>query len=149
MSREQLSRVVEDLLRRSGTDPSLITGETPNDGIAVYDPKTNTIVIRDLRPDAPQGGTVFKPDVPNLPKYLEGKIPVRTPLSPGNFADVAPPEPPPVPRVEAPPVNPRPAAPPPAVPPQVGGGGGSLGGRGAGIPGLGVGRMHTPVEEPE
>jgi hypothetical protein len=111
MSREQLAKTVEDLMRRSGTDPSLLVGETPNNGIAVYDAKTNTLVIRDLRPNATQAGTVFKPDMPDVKKYLEGKIPVRTPLSPGDFADAPLPAPPPAPKpplpepVEAPPLE--------------------------------------------
>lgn len=97
----------------------MIVGETPNSGVAIYDPKTNILVIRDLRPNATQAGTVFEPEVPDLPKYLEGKIPVRGPLAPGSFADGPLPAPPHL--APKPPPLPEPGKPPPLKPPRLDG----------------------------
>ena len=47
------------------TDPSgLILGYSDSDGVPViYDPKDNVLIVRDTRPNAPDGGTAFNPDL--------------------------------------------------------------------------------------
>jgi hypothetical protein len=90
MTRAQLADVVEDMFRRSIEDPgSLIIGRTPDGVPALYDPKTDVLIIRD--PKALDMGTVFKPDRPslaNLQSYLGRKIPTRvTSIPRGDLLD--------------------------------------------------------------
>jgi hypothetical protein len=97
------------MLQRNSQDPaSLIIGRTPDGAPVLYDPKQNIIVIRDLR--ALDAGTVFKPDVPNLEKYLGKKMPTRViSIPPDELADLPAP-------AAAPPGR-APAAPQPEPPP--------------------------------
>lgn len=99
MSKDQIAAEIERILRTNSTNPgSLIVGRTADGAPALYDPKTNTIVIRD--PGAADGGTVFKPRAGEA--YLQSKVPTRLPsIPPGELADTpfrAPPAEPPAPR---------------------------------------------------
>lgn len=98
-TREQLASEVERIMR-AGTNPTsgMIVGRTSDGAPAIYDPKTNTLVIRD--PGAADAGTVFKPS--RGEPYVETKVPTRVPsLSPSELADA-----PLRPRVEPPRVEP-------------------------------------------
>jgi hypothetical protein len=110
MSKDQVAAEVERIMRANTTNPgSLIVGRTGDGAPFLYDPKTNTVVIRD--PGAGDGGTVFKRQEKDA--YPAKKMPTRLPsIPPGELADVpfrAPP-------VEAPkpvePPAPRPSGPP-------------------------------------
>jgi hypothetical protein len=169
MTKDQLANVIDDMFKRSSENPgSLVVGRTSDGAPVLYDPKTNVMVIRD--PKALDAGTVYRPNVPNLADYLGKKIPTRvSSLPPGELADGPLPataEPPTgsTGPVEGRPAEPRPAspgrpapAPPPAAPPvepapveppapRPAPGIGSFGGGGGGIPGLGHGPLHEPVE---
>ncbi|HET6731222.1 hypothetical protein [Mycobacterium sp.] len=96
MSKDQIAAEVERILRTNSTNPgSLIVGRTADGAPALYDPKTNIIVIRDA--GAADGGTVFKPRAGEA--YLESKMPTRLPsIPPAELADTpfrAPPAEPP------------------------------------------------------
>lgn len=67
MTRAQLAELIHQKMHRSMTDPSGMTlGLTNGDGVPViYDPNDNLLIIRDTRPDAPDGGTIFKPPGPD------------------------------------------------------------------------------------
>ncbi|QNJ95245.1 hypothetical protein HZU40_13995 [Mycolicibacterium fluoranthenivorans] len=110
-TREQLASEVERIMR-AGTNPNggMIVGRTSDGAPAIYDPKTNTLVIRD--PGAADAGTVFKPT--RGEPYLADKVPTRLPsLPPSEVADAPP----------------RPRAEPPKIEPPI-----SRGGTGAGVP---------------
>jgi hypothetical protein len=128
MTKDQLANVIDDMFRRASSDSSgLLVGRTEDGAPVLYDPKTNIMIIRD--PKALDCGTVYKPDVPDLKAYLDGKIPVRVssfapdqlsdgpiaPSAPRPLAPRAPVEPPrPAPEVtKLPPVRgaPLPGAP--------------------------------------
>ena len=118
-TREQLASEVERIMR-AGTTPNggMIVGRTGDGAPAIYDPKTNTLVIRD--PSAADAGTVFRPTRGEA--YIADKVPTRLPsLSPNELAD-APARPRVEPRTEpqAPRVVPRVGIPPMVgVPPMV------------------------------
>lgn len=67
MDQADLAEFVYDKMQRAMTDPSgLILGYSVSDGVPViYDPRDNVLIVRDTRPRAPDGGTVFKPNVPS------------------------------------------------------------------------------------
>lgn len=119
-TREQLASEVERIMR-AGTNPNggMVVGRTSDGAPAVYDPKSNTLVIRDL--GAADAGTAFRPT--RGESYIADKVPTRLPsLPPTELADG--PARPPVqsPRAEpqAPRVAPRVGLPPIAgVPPLV------------------------------
>jgi hypothetical protein len=113
LSKDELARIVDDMFRRASGDSSgLLVGRTADGAPVLYDPKTNIIIIRD--PKALDCGTVYRPNVPNLSAYLDGKVPTRVgslppdQLSDGPISPVAPR--PPGPRLPDAPVEPpRPA----------------------------------------
>jgi hypothetical protein len=113
LSKDQLANVVDDMFRRASGDPrGLLVGRTADGAPVLYDPKTNIMIIRD--PKALDCGTVYKPDVPDLKTYLDGKVPIRvSSLAPDQLSDgpIAPAAPrAPTPRVPDAPVEPpRPA----------------------------------------
>lgn len=93
MTKDQLADLIHDMFTRDPKD--LVVGRTADGAPALYDPKTNTLVIRD--PNGLDCGTVFKPD--RGAQYVlgdengPGKIAVRQPsLQPGDLADKAPPD---------------------------------------------------------
>ncbi len=112
MTRQGLAAEVERILRMNSTNPgSLVVGRTADGAPALYDPKTNTLVIRD--PRAPDAGTVFRPTAGET--YIDRKMPTRLPaLPPSELAD----GPPMAPRVD----SPRPHPSPPASQPSARGG---------------------------
>lgn len=110
-TREQLAREVERIMR-AGTSPNggMIVGRTSDGAPAIFDPKSNTLVIRD--PAAADSGTVFKPT--RGEPYIADKVPTRLPsLSPAELADT-----PARPRAEPP--RAEPVAPRVGLPPMVG-----------------------------
>lgn len=119
-TREQLASEVERIMR-AGTSPAggMIAGRTVDGAPAIYDPTTNTLVIRD--PGAADAGTVFRPT--RGESYVSDKMTTKLPsLSATELADAPPktsPETPRLPRVGLPPVV--------GVPPLVGESGGGAG----------------------
>lgn len=110
-TREQLASEVERIMR-AGMNPNggVTVGRTSDGAPAIYDPKTNTLVIRDK--GAVDAGTVFRPT--RGEPYVVGKVPSRLPfLSPADLADS-----PARPRLEVPRAEPR--APRVGLPPIVG-----------------------------
>jgi hypothetical protein len=104
---------------RAGTNPhgGMITGRTADGAPAIYDPKTNTLVVRD--PNAADAGTVYKP-TGGEPYVVNNKVPSRVPsLSPGELADAPLRPPPELPKVEPRPAPPRGGLPPVIVPPHI------------------------------
>jgi hypothetical protein len=90
MTQGQLTRAVEDMLRRNSTDPeSLVVGRARDGAPVLYDPKSNIIVIHD--PKALDAETVFKPDVPDLKEYLGRKMQTQPALARGAEAISPPP----------------------------------------------------------
>jgi hypothetical protein len=76
MTKDQLAEVIYQMFLRNSDDPSsLIIGRTQDGAPVLYDPKTNVMVIRD--PNAPDDGTVYKPSMPDVEKYLQRKVPMR------------------------------------------------------------------------
>ena len=63
MTAAQVADLIYQKMQRAITDPSGLTiGVSKSDGVPViYDPKDNVLIIRDTRPNAPDGGTAFKP----------------------------------------------------------------------------------------
>lgn len=114
---EYLAKEVERMMR-AAADPQggMIVGRTGDGAPTIYDPKTNTIVIRD--PRAADYGTVFRPR--DGIEIVGRKMATRVPAIPLPELAAAPP-----PRVtpESPKVEPRPAPrvglPPIFVPPQI------------------------------
>ncbi|MBJ7339782.1 hypothetical protein [Mycolicibacterium sp.] len=99
-TREQLAREVERIMR-AGMNPNggMTVGRTGDGAPAIYDPKTNTLVIRD--PSAADAGTVFRPT--RGEPYVADKVPTRLPsLSPNELGDA-----PARPRVEPPKAEPQ------------------------------------------
>jgi hypothetical protein len=121
LTKDQLADVVEDMFRRSYENPSsLVIGRTKDGVPALYDPKTNTLIIRN--PKALDAGTVYRPDQLDLQRYIDSKVRTRVSISRGDLEDtfprtVTPSEPRPV----EPGVRP---APPPVdrLPPRIGAG---------------------------
>jgi hypothetical protein len=76
MTKAQLAEFVYQKMLRAFTDPSgLILGASDTDGVPViYDPKANVLIVRDTRPNAPDGGTVFKPDLAKYPNFVADKF---------------------------------------------------------------------------
>lgn len=127
MTKDQLADLIYGKLKASIDSPdSLRLGTTADGAPVIYDPKDNTLIIRD--PIAPDCGTVFKPD--KGPDYLRRKLgnSVNS-FNPGQLQDrvlpaPAPPRPLPVPSggdyvplkppagapIEAPPIKPPPSA---------------------------------------
>lgn len=133
MSKDQVAAEVERFMPANTTNPgSLIIGRTSDGAPLLYDPKTNTVVIRD--PGAGDGGTVFKPDAKEA--YPERKMATRLPqIPPGELADApfastraeAPkPVEPPAGRPSAPPIRGLPLPGPPEIVPLPGSGDGGL-----------------------
>ncbi|MDD4866295.1 MAG: hypothetical protein PHQ28_03965 [Mycobacterium sp.] len=120
MTKDQLADLIHDMFTRDPKD--LIVGRTSDGAPALYDPKTNVLVIRD--PHGLDCGTVFKPD--KGLRYLlgdqngPGKIVVRQPsLAPDDLAD----KPLPAPALVRPAAPPAESAPGPksgVSPPKVG-----------------------------
>jgi hypothetical protein len=126
LTKDQLADVVEDMFRRSYENPSsLVIGRTEDGVPALYDPKTNTLIIRN--PKALDAGTAYRPKNGRL--YIDGvdgdpgKVPTRVASIPrGDLQDAFP-------RTASPgeprPVEPgvRPAPPPvDRLPPRIGAG---------------------------
>ncbi|MGB9304625.1 MAG: hypothetical protein WCB92_13405 [Mycobacterium sp.] len=90
LTKDQLADVVEDMFRRSIENPgSLVVGRTIDGVPALYDPKTNTLIIRN--PKVLDAGTVYRPDQDDLRKYIDGKIPTRvTSIPRGDLEDAFP-----------------------------------------------------------
>lgn len=91
MTKDQLARVVEDMLRKGSADPgNLVIGRTSDGAPVLYDPKNNVMIVRD--PKALDAGTVYKPREPDLQKYLRDKVPTRVAsLPPASLPTVHPP----------------------------------------------------------
>jgi hypothetical protein len=116
-TREQLASEVERIMR-AGTNPNsgMITGRTGDGAPAIYDPKTNTLVIRD--PGAADAGTVYKPARGET--YVAEKVPTRLPsLTPNELGDTRPRVEPPKAEPPAPRAGPRVGPPIVGVPPVV------------------------------
>ena len=98
-TREQLASEVERIMR-AGMNPSggMVVGRTIDGAPAIYDPKTNTLVIRD--PGAADAGTVYRPT--RGEPYVAEKVPTRLPSLPPNELGDAPARP----RVEPPKAEP-------------------------------------------
>jgi hypothetical protein len=87
ISKDQLAQTIEKMMRESRNPGDLVVGRTPDGAPAIYDPKTNLIVIRD--PGAADDGTAFRPKAGEA--YIDRKMPTRLPsLSPSEFGDTAP-----------------------------------------------------------
>jgi len=104
-TREDLAREVERMMRASmKPDGGMIVGRTVDNAPAIYDPRTNTLIIRD--PGAADAGTVFRPTRGEA--YVADKVPARLPsLSAAEIADAPsrpPVESPRLPRVGMPPM---------------------------------------------
>lgn len=102
MTKAQLAELVYQKMQRAMTDPSgLVLGGSDTDGVPViYDPKDNILIVRDTRPNAPDGGTVFKPDLEKDPSFATKKFGSYTSIfTPDQLADgpVAPASPPSLP----------------------------------------------------
>lgn len=99
-TREQLASEVERIIR-AGANPNggMIVGRTGDGAPAIYDPKTNTLIIRDK--GAADAGTAFKPTRGST--YVDTKVPTRVPFIPS--AELA--DPPPRPPVEPPRAEPQ------------------------------------------
>ena len=126
LTKEKLADLVEDMFRRNLENPgSLVIGRTEDGVPALYDPKTNTLIIRD--PNSLDAGTVYRPRRGR--PYIDGvdgqpgKVPTRvTSIPRGELQDAFP--------RTASPGEPRPfeprvrPAPPPVdrLPPRIGGG---------------------------
>lgn len=76
MTKDQLAHVIFQKFQRAITDPrGLRLGASNSDGVPViYDPKDNVLIVRDTRPNAPDGGTVFKPDLAEDPNFVNKKF---------------------------------------------------------------------------
>ena len=87
-------------MQRAINDPrGLRLGAGNSDGAPViYDPQDNVLIVRDTRPNAPDGGTVFKPDPVRDPDFVDDKFGWHESIfAPGQLADgpiAAPPSPP-------------------------------------------------------
>lgn len=112
MTRDQLATEVERIMR-AGTNPNggMIVGRTQDGAPALYDPKTNTLVIRDW--GAADAGTVYKPKE-GQPYVVNEKAPIRVSSIPTSELADAPLRPP----VEPPKIGP--SAPRVGFPPMVG-----------------------------
>lgn len=88
ISKDQLADIVEDMFRRSFENPSsLVIGRTKDGVPTLYDPKTNTLIIRN--PKALDAGTVFRPD--DGQSYVDRKVPTRlTSIPRGDLQDAFP-----------------------------------------------------------
>jgi hypothetical protein len=81
MDQSGLARLIYEKMQRAISEPyGLVLGGTSTDGVPViYDPKDNVLIIRDTRPQAPDGGTVFKPNDPStIPKKFGSYVPAFT-----------------------------------------------------------------------
>jgi hypothetical protein len=100
-TRDQVATEVERIMR-AGTDPNggMIVGRTKDGAPAIYDPKTNTLVIRDV--NAVDAGTVYKP-TDGEQYVINRKVPVRvSSIPPGELADAPLRPPPESPKIEPP-----------------------------------------------
>jgi len=119
-TRDQFAAEIERIMR-AATDPhgGMIAGRTGDGVPAIYDPRTNTLVIRD--PNAADAGTAYKP-TGGEPYVLRVKMPNGvSSLSPGDLADSPLRPPPEIPKVEPPRTAPLPRGGPlpVVVPPQI------------------------------
>ena len=115
-TREQLAAEIERIMR-AATHPNsgMVVGRTPDGAPAIYDPKTNTLVIRDAH--ANDAGTAFKPTNPK--STLASKVATRLPNIPASELGLEP-RPPGEPSRPQPPRPPsRGGMPPIFVPPQI------------------------------
>ena len=76
MTQAQLAELIHRKMQRSMTNPSGLTlGVSKSDGVPViYDPRDNVLIVRDTRPNATEGGTVFKPDLAEDPEFVSKKF---------------------------------------------------------------------------
>lgn len=121
ISKDQLANLVDEMFKRNLSDPgSLLIGRAPDGAPVIYDPRTNVIVIRDVK--SLDAGTVYKPTIKDMTTYLAKKVPTRVwSLPPSAFADG--PLGPVARQASDAPVEPKPADPPVRVtPPPVRGG---------------------------
>jgi hypothetical protein len=121
MTKNQLAELVDEMFRRNVSNPgSLLIGRAIDGAPVLYDPRTNVMVIRDVK--SLDAGTVYKPTVEDMTGYLNKKVPTRVwSLPPNAFADG--PLGPLAPSASNIPVEPKPAEPPARVtPPPVRGG---------------------------
>ncbi|MGB9222557.1 MAG: hypothetical protein WCB80_04380, partial [Mycobacterium sp.] len=94
LTKEKLADLVEDMFRRNLENPgSLVIGRTEDGVPALYDPKTNTLIIRD--PNSLDAGTVYRPRRGR--PYIDGvdgqpgKVPTRvTSIPRGELQDAFP-----------------------------------------------------------
>ncbi|HEX9177336.1 MAG TPA: hypothetical protein VF874_15070 [Mycobacterium sp.] len=100
MTKDQLADLTYQKMQRAINDPrGLRLGASNSDGAPViYDPQDNVLIVRDTRPNAPDGGTVFKPDPVRDPDFVDDKFGWHESIfAPGQLADgpiAAPPSPP-------------------------------------------------------
>lgn len=75
MTTAQVADLIYHKMQRAVTNASGLTiGASKSDRVPViYDPKDDVLIIRDNRPNAPDGGTAFKPD--DLPYVTESSVP--------------------------------------------------------------------------
>ncbi|GFG51055.1 hypothetical protein CQY20_33360 [Mycolicibacterium agri] len=76
-SQEEFAELIYQKMLRAINDPGgLILGLSEDGAPVIYDPEENVLIIRDTRPNAPDGGTAYKPNNPaGAPRKIE------TPLS--------------------------------------------------------------------
>ncbi|MFZ0834379.1 MAG: hypothetical protein WAM92_15125, partial [Mycobacterium sp.] len=90
MSEDQLADLIYQKFQRAINDPrGLRLGASDSDGVPViYDPKDNVLIVRDTRPNAPDGGTVFKPNLVERPNFVNDKTGWHESMfTPGQLAD--------------------------------------------------------------
>jgi hypothetical protein len=77
-SQEEFTELIYQKMLQAINDPGGLILGLSRDGVPViYDPTENVLVVRDTRPNAPDGGTAYKP---NNPAEAPDKIATRSPI---------------------------------------------------------------------
>ena len=79
-SQEEFAELIYRNMLRAINDPRGLMLGLSKDGVPViYDPEENVLIIRDTRPNAPDGGTAYKPDNPaRAPEKIRTYLPRLT-----------------------------------------------------------------------